>query len=84
MTVPPLNATDSAGAMPRFAASAVRTFDRTATFIPMKPVSADSTAPIRKPIATLMPRSSVQAPATAMITKTITATPAIVVYWRFR
>ena len=33
------------------AASAVRTFERTATFIPMKPAAADRTAPMRKPIA---------------------------------
>ena len=59
MTVPPLNAIESAGARPVLAASAVRTFERTATFMPMKPVSAESTAPIRKPIATFQPRSDV-------------------------
>ena len=32
-------------------ASAVRTLERTATFIPMKPAAAESAAPIRKPIA---------------------------------
>ena len=60
MTVPPLKATDSAGAMPLFAASAVRTFARTATFMPMNPVIPDSTAPITNPIATFTPRSPVQ------------------------
>ena len=84
VTVPPLNATDSAGAMPCRPASAVRTLERTATFMPMKPVSADSTAPMTKPIATLTPRSPVQWPATAITTVTTTATTAMVVYWRFR
>ena len=84
VTVPPLKATDSAGAMPLFAASAVRTFARTATFMPMNPVMPDSTAPITNPIATFTPRSSVQMPATAIATATTTATPAMVVYWRRR
>ena len=84
MTVPPLKATESAGFMPRLAASAVRTLERTATFMPMKPVSAESTAPIRNPKATLQPRSLVQLPAMPMTKKTTTATPAIVVYWRRR
>ena len=34
------------------AACAVRTFACTETFMPMKPAAPDSTAPIRKPIAT--------------------------------
>ena len=84
VTVPPLNATDRAGAMPLFAASAVRTFARTATFMPMNPVIPDSTAPITNPIATFTPRSPVQWPATAIATATTTATPAMVVYWRRR
>ena len=84
MTVPPLNATESAGARPDLAASAVRTFERTATFMPMKPVSAESTAPIRKPKATFQPRSEVHVPATPMTMNTTRATPAIVVYWRLR
>jgi hypothetical protein len=37
------------------AACAVRTLARTETFMPMKP-APDSTAPIRKPIATSQPR----------------------------
>ena len=44
-----------AGAFPLFAASAVRMFARTATFIPMKPAAADRTAPIRKPNAVPQP-----------------------------
>ena len=84
VTVPPLKATESAGASPDLAASAVRTFERTATFMPMKPVSPESTAPIRKPIATFQPRSDVHVPATPIRMKTTTATPAMVVYWRFR
>ena len=62
----------------------MRTFDRTATFMPMKPVSAESTAPIRNPIATFHPRSDVQLPAIPMTRNTATATPAMVVYWRLR
>ncbi len=84
VTVPPLNAIDSAGAMPLRPASAVRTLDRTATFMPMKPVIADSTAPITKPIATLTPRSPDQWPAAAITIVTTTATTAMVVYCRFR
>ena len=55
MTEPARNATLSAGVRPRFAASAVRTFERTATFMPMKPAAAESTAPMRKPIAVPQP-----------------------------
>ena len=84
VTVPPLKATERAGFMPDLAASAVRTFERTATFIPMKPVSAERTAPIMKPIATFHPRSSVQMPAMPIARNTTTATTAMVVYCRFR
>ena len=55
MTEPARNATRKAGATPSRAASAVRTFERTATFMPMKPAAADSMAPIRKPIAVPQP-----------------------------
>ena len=75
VTEPAEKATRSAGATPRFAASAVRTFARTATFIPMKPAAAEKTAPIRKPNAAPQPRSS-QNP---MTKKRTTATKAIVV-----
>ena len=51
VTEPARNATSSAGLSPSRAASAVRTFARTATFIPMNPAAAESTAPTRKPIA---------------------------------
>ena len=84
VTVPPLKATESAGFMPDLAASAVRTFERTATFIPMKPVSAERTAPIMNPIATFQPRSPVHVPATPIARNTTTATTAMVVYWRLR
>ncbi len=55
MTEPALKAMSSAGDTPRFAASAVRTFERTATFMPMKPAAAEKTAPMRKPIAVPQP-----------------------------
>ena len=55
VTEPARNATLSAGGSPWRAASAVRTFERTATFIPMKPAAADRTAPMRKPIAVPQP-----------------------------
>ena len=45
------------GLTPSRAASAVRTFERTATFMPMKPAAAESTAPIRNPIAVPQPSS---------------------------
>ena len=38
------------------AASAVRTLARTEMFMPMKPATPDSSAPITKPIASVMPR----------------------------
>ena len=55
MTEPARNATCSAGASPLRAASAVREFERTATFMPMKPAAAESTAPTRKPNAVPQP-----------------------------
>ena len=55
MTEPARKATFSAGLRPCLAASAVRTFERTATFMPMKPAAAESTAPIRKPMAVPQP-----------------------------
>ncbi len=57
MTEPARNATSSAGLSPLLAASAVRTFDRTATFMPMNPAAADRMAPIAKPIAVPQPSS---------------------------
>ena len=63
---------------PLCAAAAVRTFERTEMFIPIKPATPDRTAPMTKPIAGKVPRNT--------NTKTATATPTmpIVVYWRFR
>ena len=55
MTEPARNATLSAGLTPSRAASAVRLFERTATFMPMKPAAAESTAPIRNPNAVPQP-----------------------------
>ena len=55
MTEPARKATFRAGLRPSLAASAVRTFDRTATFMPMKPAAAESVAPIRKPTAVPQP-----------------------------
>ena len=55
VTEPARKATLSAGLSPCLAASAVRTFERTATFIPMKPAAAESVAPIRKPMAVPQP-----------------------------
>ncbi|EXI75746.1 MAG: hypothetical protein AW07_01059 [Candidatus Accumulibacter sp. SK-11] len=71
---PPLKATSSAAAMPLRAASAVRTLARTETFMPMKPVAPESTAPIRKPTAINLPR------AIQISTKSTAPTTAIVVY----
>ena len=48
MTEPARKATFSAGVRPALAASAVRTLERTATFMPMKPAAAEKVAPIRK------------------------------------
>ncbi len=55
MTEPARNATLRAGVSPRLAASAVRTFARTATFMPMKPAAAENVAPTRKPTAVPQP-----------------------------
>ena len=55
MTEPARNATLNAGAMPSRAASAVRELERTATFMPMKPAAAESTAPIMNPKAVPQP-----------------------------
>ena len=55
MTEPARKATLNAGATPSRAASAVRAFDRTATFMPMKPAAAERTAPITKPNAAPQP-----------------------------
>ena len=58
MTEPARKATFSAGRSPWRAASAVRMFERTATFMPMKPAAAERAAPTRNPNAVPQPRSS--------------------------
>ncbi len=78
--MPEENATFSAALTPCRAASAVRTFARTATFIPMKPAAAERTAPIRKPNAVPQPRSF-QSP---MPRNSTAATTEIVMYCRRR
>ena len=60
------------------AACAVRTLARTDTFMPMKPATPESTAPIRKPIAAAQPMSN------QAMTKTMAPTIAMVRYWRLR
>ena len=59
---------------PFCAAAAVRTFERTEMFIPMKPATPESTAPITNPVAEIVPSVA------AMITATTTPTMAMVVY----
>ena len=78
MTEPPLKATSSAGGTPPRAASATRVLARTETFIPMKPVAPESTAPITKPTAVFQSCRSKSTIASG------TATAAMIVYWRFR
>ncbi len=75
---PALKASSRPPASELIAACAVRTLARTETFIPMKPASPDSTAPIRKPTATRAP-SRYQTMA-----KITMPTRPIVTYWRFR
>ena len=75
---PPRKATLSASFRPVRAASAVRTLARTETFMPMKPVAPESTAPMTKPIAVAAPRKI------QMSTARITPTMAMVVYCLFR
>jgi hypothetical protein len=41
---------------PFIAAAAVRTFERTEMFIPMKPATPDRIAPSTKPVAEIAPR----------------------------
>ena len=73
---PPLKATLRASFIPLVAASAVRTFARTDTFIPMKPHAPERTAPTTKPIAVAKSKKS------AIRMVRITPTIAIVLYWR--
>ena len=78
VTAPALNEIARPSASDLVAACAVRTFARTDTFMPMKPAAPESTAPIRKPIATSAPSRNHRP------MNTTTPTIAIVMYWRFR
>ena len=78
VTAPALNEMSRPSASDLVAACAVRTFARTETFMPMKPAAPESTAPIRKPMATSAPSRN------QMPTKTTAPTMAIVMYWRLR
>ena len=75
---PDLKARSSPAASDCVEAWAVRTLARTETFMPMKPASPDSTAPIRKPMATAKPSS------TKTRKNSTTPTAPIVMYCRFR
>ena len=75
---PALKARSRPPASELMAACAVRTLARTETFMPMKPVTPESMAPMAKPIATSQPSSR------PTMMKMMTPTMAIVVYWRFR
>ena len=71
---PALKASSRPPASELIAAWAVRTLARTETFMPMKPAAPESTAPIRKPIATSQPSSQ------PTIKKITTPTMPMVVY----
>ena len=78
VTAPALKAMPRPLASPRLDASVVRTLARTDTSMPMNPAVPDSTAPIRKPMATGTESRN------AISTKITAPTMAIVVYWRVR
>ena len=84
VTAPPLKATSSAFDTPERADSATRAFARTDTFMPMKPAAPEKVPPMRKPMATRMPSASEASSSTASTIASTTATPAMIVYWRFR
>ena len=75
---PALKASSSPPASVLVAACAVRTLARTETFMPMKPVAPESTAPTAKPTATSQPSVKPR------MTKITTPTMPMVVYWRLR
>ena len=75
---PALKASSSPPASELMAACAVRTLACTEMFMPMKPAAPESTAPIRKPIATSKPRKY------QTTTKITAPTMPMVVYWRLR
>ena len=74
VTAPDLKARSSPCPRLFWAATAVRTLARTETFMPMKPVAPESTAPIRKPTAASLPRRMKRS------TSTITPTMPMVMY----
>ena len=76
--VNPMVAVSSPAASPCVLASAVRTFARTDTFMPMNPATPESTAPMRKPMATAAPSSAKTS------TKSTAPTMPMVVYCRRR
>ena len=78
VTAPPRKATWSAAATPPRADSATRAFERTETFMPMKPAAAENVPPITKPIAVSM------SSAIASRIASTTATAPMIVYWRLR
>ena len=78
MTEPPLKATSSAGGTPPRAASATLAFERTETFMPMKPAAPESAPPMTKPMPVATSWSS------AIRIASGTATTAMIMYWRFR
>ncbi len=78
VTAPARKAMERPSASDRVEACAVRTLARTDTSMPTKPAVPDSTAPIRKPMATSQPSSA------PTMTKMTAPAIAMVVYWRVR
>ncbi len=76
---PPRKAICRAALRPSLAACAVRTFERTETFMPMKPAAPERMAPMAKPIAVGQPIGE-----KPIRRKSTTPTSPIVRYWRFR
>ncbi len=75
---PALKASSKPPASVLVAACATRTLARTDTFMPIKPVAPESTAPIAKPPATSQPSVKPK------MTKITTPTTAMALYWRLR
>ena len=84
VTAPPLKATSMASLSPSLALFAVLTFALTETFMPIYPASAELTAPAKNPIVVFMFKLFSFGSTMKMITASITATMAMVLYWRFR
>src|SRR5438105_1136127 len=94
-TAPPRSATVRASPRERRAAEAVRRLERTATYIPMNPETAEHAAPSKKAIEVIIPSSSwvllvpaalcgIMDSSTPTSTAVTTASKAMVVYWRLR